>query len=885
MRFVPLSSHLVLTLLAAALFTGPAMADPSRTPIPESLRGAPGTDPFVRLLQWGETSPAAITRAEWNAWNIPPRELSSTGVPDGSWSDVPLFTPPGLLTACGVHDPVRDRLIVFGGSDGAFQNGTWILDLRPEIGWRQVFPAGALPSPRRLAKAVYDPVRDRVLLFGGFDGAFYADVWALHLSGPLQWELLATSGPTPAARAGHAMIYEPTGDRIIVFGGYDGVSAPAQRRQDVWQLALSGTPTWSEILPTGPSPGPRSSHTAVLDPVRNRMLVFGGSTPAFLNDVWALDLGSSPAWTLLPTASPPAAREEHSAVYDASGDRLVVFGGYDNTFYYGDARALPLSGPATWSAMPVGGGVRWGHVAVVQPSTKSMVVFGGYGLDYLRDTRALDLQTESWTGLDAIQPRHTAAEAYDSGRQRMILFGGSDDAYRNDVFVLDLVLTPQWRKLVVDGTPPSPRRLAAAAYDPLRARVLVFGGYDGTFYSDLWALSTAGTPTWSPVPTSGPAPAARAGHGLVYDPSGDRLVLFGGFDGVSPTQLRRNDVWTLDLSTPGAAWTALTPAGSPPSPRSSFTCVYDAAGDRALIFGGTTPAYMGDTWALSLGSSPTWSLLAAFGPAPREEHSAIHDGTRGAMVVFGGYDESFYFADTWRFSYATSTWQPLAPFGFGPAARWGHAAVYDPLYDRMALAGGRGFATFSDTWLLTWDRPTPVQLALVEATAGPASVQLTWQSADRSGGIEAFVERSDTGGPWIEVGVVVNDGNGRMRFEDPAVAPGTRYGYRLRVVEHGLVSYHGSVEVDVPAAAFAILATRPTARGLVLRFSVPAPTRAAIDVVDVAGRIIAQSESEVGSAGAHDREIAFASATPRGVCFIRLRTAQGDRVRKWVAVH
>ena len=207
----------------------PAAPPPDRTPIPESLRGAPGLDPFVRMLEWGEASPEAITRAEWDAWHIPPLDLAQTGTPDGSWSSVPLFTPPGLLTACAAHDPVRDRLIVFGGSDGAFRNETWILDLRPEVGWRQAFPAGTLPAPRRLAKAVYDPVRDRVLVFGGFDGSFYADVWALHLAGPLHWELLATSGPTPAARAGHAMIYEPAGDRVIVYGGYDGVSAPANR--------------------------------------------------------------------------------------------------------------------------------------------------------------------------------------------------------------------------------------------------------------------------------------------------------------------------------------------------------------------------------------------------------------------------------------------------------------------------------------------------------------------------------------------------------------------------------------------------------------------------------------------------------------------------------
>src|SRR5689334_17205884 len=87
--------------------------------------------------------------------------------------------------------------------------------------------------------------------------------------------------PPPSARVRHSAIYDPVRNRMVVFGGLSGSTA----QNDVWELTLSGTPAWHQIVPAGVSPGARSGHAAVYDPVRDRMIVYGGSGASLFGDV------------------------------------------------------------------------------------------------------------------------------------------------------------------------------------------------------------------------------------------------------------------------------------------------------------------------------------------------------------------------------------------------------------------------------------------------------------------------------------------------------------------------------------------------------------------------------------------------------------------------
>jgi len=116
---------------------------------------------------------------------------------------------------------------------------------------------------------------------------------------------------------------------------------------------------------------------------------------------------------------------------------------------------------------------------------------------------------------------------------------------------------------------PAGRASQAAAYDPTGDRLILFGGYSGTsYFGDTWAYDLA-TNAWTNLQPVGSAPAAREGHSLVYDPETKKMILFGGYDG----SRQYNDTWAYD---PAAnTWASLRPAARAPAARDSQAMAYD----------------------------------------------------------------------------------------------------------------------------------------------------------------------------------------------------------------------------------------------------------------------------------------------------------------------
>src|SRR5262249_51823430 len=141
-------------------------------------------------------------------------------------------------------------------------------------------------------------------------------------------------------------------------------------------------------------------------------------------------------------------------------------------------------------------------------------------------------------------------------------------------------------------TSPSPRQRHALAYDSARDRIVLFGGEGPTssttsgVLGDTWEWNGS---TWTQMPTSG-SPSARQAPALAYGSARGRTVLFAGSDPNAPTLLA--DTWEWD----GSSWSLRTPANSPPA-RASHRLCFDCARARTVLFGGLGASVrLADTW-------------------------------------------------------------------------------------------------------------------------------------------------------------------------------------------------------------------------------------------------------------------------------------------------
>jgi hypothetical protein len=111
------------------------------------------------------------------------------------------------------------------------------------------------------------------------------------------------------------------------------------------------------------------------------------------------------------------------------------------------------------------------------------------------------------------------------------------------------------------------------AYDTVRNRLVVFGGSGSTLYSDTWEWD--GT-SWSQRP-SVTNPQSRYDHVMAYDSGRQRVVLYGGR---APWTTIFTDTWEWA----GSSWT-LVPTKVVPLGSTDGAMAYDAARRRVVLVG------------------------------------------------------------------------------------------------------------------------------------------------------------------------------------------------------------------------------------------------------------------------------------------------------------
>lgn len=320
------------------------------------------------------------------------------------------------------------------------------------------------------------------------------------------------------------------------------------------------------------------------------------------------------------------------------------------------------------------------------------------------------------------------------------------------------------------------------------SQLVVLGGVDSTgVVGDAW-VRTGAAREWKNVSTSVPA---RRHMATGFDPVRRRIVVFGGVGAVG--EVPTADTWEYE---PSQGWKQATPPTSP-LPRYGAAMAWNAATNRLVLFGGTVvgaSSSYSDTWEYN---GTTWTQVTISGSSPPARyHHAMASEPTGRVVVFGGLDPTTVgapgtdvvagtYRDTWVYQnngVTAATWTKL-PVTDGPSYRFGAVMAFLPapmaLRPRLVLYGGAfGNEVRSDTWELdateTW----------VQVTGGPASpparrfATLTYDSHQL---VKALVlvggTRSADSTPEEDVWELSIDGAGVASWNEysPQRAPGARF--------------------------------------------------------------------------------------------------------------
>ncbi len=357
------------------------------------------------------------------------------------------------------------------------------------------------------------------------------------------------------------------------------------------------------------APIARSEHTAVWDSVGGRMLVFGGlgeDCSTTLDDLWAFNPDDGSWRELTPAEDLPPGRCSHTAVFDPERNRMVVFGGTGSTGALGDLWVYDCEWDC-WNQHPAGGDVpeaRRRHTAILTPSG-GMLVTGGLGRASVlstEDVYTLDLESFTWSVSTASGPAprcdHVAVWAVGG----MLMFGG----HNHEIQYKETWLYTGAQWISKAGFPTDHPTIGPINHAGVTAEGKVFSCF-GQLYTNpdnpAWLMIyDPELNTWSAAAVEGQAPTPRGDHSCVRSDVGE-LIMFGGVELEDGTPKYPLTVLaeTLTLSSVifgGAGESALFASDTRlPTPQAVFTKIFDLGKGAGLV----STAVLGDRCVITEG--------------------------------------------------------------------------------------------------------------------------------------------------------------------------------------------------------------------------------------------------------------------------------------------
>jgi MYXO-CTERM domain-containing protein len=672
----------------------------------------------------------------------------------------------GCYLQAAAFDEARNVVVMFGGivTDPSYgiitpSQDTW--EWNPTTGkWTRRTLDGSKPDARSGAAMVYDSARAKLILFGGRAGSGFnlEDTWEWDPATGVWTDVGATGNPP--ARSQHAMVFEKSTGKVLMFGGgrSDTVSADGSGVKislgDTWEYDPA-TKAWSQRTVTA-APSLRNDSAMVWDSSRNMAVLFGGlqvdisgAAGVPKQDTWDWD-PTAGTWTERTAAgSKPSQRYGHALAFDGTRKKMVVFGGWDMSTGLAKADLWdwePTTGAWTQRLNGSEAGVPTGrmYASMLSDDVRDrMLVVGGalisgwsgvggtggsvsypdaairadmsFAPTPSREVLELNPVTPAFTDrtppLDVPTARYGQAMAFNSATGKTCVFGGADSAtgqVLGDYWEWD---GKTWTQPPLANLPPSARAYSAMAFDPVRKSMILFGGVGdwnvATGFAETWELTSAGK--WVQLsPTK--SPEGLLGAGMVTDTARKKILLFGG--AVIPDYSQpifnyedtiRNQVWEWDGGT--LTWTNRTPPETEnvPHRQQNPPVVFDEGRQKLFLYEGV--AYGG-----SLSAFYEWDPITA-GWVVRDTADALdyasvnlvaYDSWRRRVVILTDAFSSAGLEETWEVDTVAPTWYVRTP---SPSAssQYSSSMVFDSSRGVVVLLGGLTSTMAGNIPAETWE--------------------------------------------------------------------------------------------------------------------------------------------------------------------------------------
>jgi hypothetical protein len=476
------------------------------------------------------------------------------------------------------------------------------------------------------------------------------------------------------------------GEMVVLLENYAGGAA------STWTNDGTG---WARKFPSA-SPSTRWGAQMVYDGWRQRVVLFGGSdNTSPLTDTWEWD---GTTWLLRAPATSPPPRTGFAMAFDESRGRVVVFGGDDPSIgsladtWEWDGATWLVRNPAM-SPPPF-----YSPTAAYDAARKRTVMFINDGLR----AEVWEWDGSNWSHVLVTPPPSqfkAGLATYDRVRQRV--------EYYDDRTIWDWDGT-SWSTSSMNASTLS-QYAASLAFDEHRGRAVLFGGdVSGYALNDTWEWDGS---TWVDRTTNHGPGTERLSAELAYDEGNLRTVLLQQPNAIV------TETWTWD-----GVWTQAATGGAPAQKSPVQPALaYAAARNEVLMVAAGDAGAESWTWDGAMWSAATSSTVSPFldsWPPP----ALAYDAARQRVVLVSAAEG----VGTWEWNGAA--WQQVADAGATPPVHRASLLSYDAARQRTLLFGGREADGGYSAQLWDWDGSAWTLLPL--QGAAPAAMDRSWMTFD-----------------------------------------------------------------------------------------------------------------------------------------------------------